>query len=106
MIKPNGSIDDSAVADTHGLGKGSEATIFLNDAFFDKSVGGWKGTLGTHNARPMVLLHELRHALSGIGHPIHRNPDRTIDVLKTSNDPESNENFMKNIAKKCFGVTL
>lgn len=80
----------------------------MNDQFFDKSgtVGNWKGELGTHNARTMVLLHELRHAMSGIGHPIYKNADGTTDALKTSNDPESNENFMKNIAKKCFGVDL
>jgi hypothetical protein len=105
-----GKIEKGAIADTDpaGLGKGSGATIFLDDPFFDKSgsVGNWHGTLSTHNARTMVLLHELRHAMSGIGHPVFLKPDGTQDLEKMSNDPESNESFMRNIAQKCFGVTL
>ncbi|HRH40515.1 MAG TPA: hypothetical protein PKY82_02640, partial [Pyrinomonadaceae bacterium] len=99
-----GQINHNAVADTDGLGKGGNAHIFLNDQYYDKAglVGNWtpRSTMNTLNARTMVLLHELRHAMTGIGHPDTGNP--TVDEA----DPESNTNWNKNIAKKCFGVTF
>ena len=102
---PNGRIIPDT-ADTAGAGEGGDATIFFDDIFFDPTgeLGGWTGTMNVANTRALVVLHELRHAVSGKLHPIYKNLDGTVDIARTENDPESDKNWYRNIAKKCFGV--
>jgi RHS repeat-associated protein len=78
------------VAQTPGtsVGKGAFGFIKLSDKWFDKNVGGWKGTMNTSRTQVNVILHELKHV-----------------VDKDHAPGEANDYYYKEIAKKCFGIT-
>jgi hypothetical protein len=67
--------------------------IVLGYLFFQDNVGGFTSSqnISTLAAQAEVILHELRHYLTGIGHPKNAKPE----------DPESEESWAKNLYDKC-----
>ena len=82
------------------VGGGSKGNIDLGYEFFRvKNPGGYVGDPRVFDAdqvRQLVILHELRHDVSGIGHPLDASGSGIPNVA------ESNEDFNKNILDKCF----
>jgi RHS repeat-associated protein len=71
--------------------------IYLGDSFFLDSVGGYSsGPRDAARARQVTILHELRHIVTGINHPM----DANGNII--SNVPESPEDFNATISRKCF----
>ncbi len=78
-------------------GAGANGKIYLGDKFFLDTVGGYSsGPRDAARARQVTILHELRHVVSGITHPVDANG------VPISNVPESPEDFNSTISKKCF----
>ena len=98
-IRPDGKRDTAYSVPPQG--RGSNGAIFLYDSFFEPSVGGYRSGydprstnwgLSEEGARALVLLHELRHAVSGVQHD-----GRAIN---------SSQVFNENILIECFGLKL
>ena len=105
-IQPLGGPRD--IAKTNEPGRGRYSKIILFDSFFDYSVGGWVSSNSANNpnykyglndvaARAFVLLHELRHAITG---EVHKRDAGNNFIPETS--PKA---FNDKVLKGCFGLT-
>lgn len=86
---------------------GMASVITFYDLFFSSQVGSSiPGVSQYHvvdvpSARVLLLLHELRHAATGIFHP-----DDGFWGDPLPDVPESNEDFNRNIMFHCFGIKV
>ena len=78
-------------------GAGANGKIYLGDKFYLDSVGGYStGPRDAARARQVIILHELRHVVTGITHPQDANGKAIPGVT------ESDEDFNATIGRKCF----
>jgi hypothetical protein len=102
ILRPKATEPGGAVAQQQG--NGTDSTITLFAPFFDPGVGTWARRtndapgLSAEEARAMLILHEIRHATTGIGHPTPTNP--AVVPGRTELDEQFNNNIIRDCLKK------
>jgi hypothetical protein len=108
-IKQQGKLLDGGPHDKYAAytyGGGTESVITFYNDFFDPYIGSnisgvsMQRFLDAETARALLILHEVRHAVTDIGHPTDWFGNLKQDVLN------SNEDFNRNIFLNCFGVKM